>query len=195
MSRGRRQYRVLAAAFSGLLVTLICGACASKHFSLGSVPFPADKPVFVDDQGRQHPGLPESSEPFRLVFLDYSWCPPCADAWKAVREASLDIPAGTVRVYRVLFDRERLLGKEGTDEIAPLRQVSPPDAGGMPVTTVMALADPFRKRFGPDQAPLIILMDRKGKVLKKWTGASHSLSAAIASEVKRLSSSAPLPGR
>lgn len=195
MSRGRRQRRILAAAVSGLLVTLICAACASKHFSLGSVPFPADKPVFVDDRGRQQTGLPESSEPFRLIFLDYSWCPPCADAWKAVREASRDIPAGTVRVYRVLFDRERLLGKEGTQEIPPLRQVSSRDAGDMPVTTVMALTDPFRKRFGPDQAPLIILTDRRGKVLKKWTGASHSLSAAIVSEVKRLSSSPRRPGR
>ncbi|MBM2827904.1 MAG: hypothetical protein HW408_436 [Actinobacteria bacterium] len=195
MSRRKPQDRIFAAAVAGFLAMLLFAACGSKHFSVGSVPFPADKPVFADDRGQPTPGLPDSPEPYRLIVLDYAWCPPCADAWKALREASRDIPPGTVRAYRILFDRERLLGKEGTREIDPIQPATPRDAGTLPVTTVMALPDPFRKRFGPEHAPLLLLTDRRGTVLKKWTGASPSLAASIVAEVRRLSSSAPLPGR
>jgi hypothetical protein len=173
---------------------LLCAACGTKSFSVGSVPFPAPVPVFVDASGDPRPGLPDSPEPFRIVLLDHVWCPPCADAWKAVREASREIPEGSLHVYRVLFDRERILGREGTVEVAPLRRPSPPDAGTLPVTTVVALPRAFRERFAPEQAPILFLTDREGKVLKRWTGASPSLSADIVSEIKRLSSAPPLPG-
>ena len=160
---------------------------------MGSVPFPAQKPVFADASGQPQAGLPESEEPFRLVLLDHVWCPPCADAWKAIRAASREIPEGSVRVYRVLFDRERLIGSEGTAEVSPLRLSQPPDAGTLPVTTVVALPRAFREQFGPAQAPILLLTDRSGKVLKRWTGASPSLSADIVSGIKRLSSAPPLP--
>jgi len=182
-----------AVAFAGFLAALLCAACGPKSFSVGSVPFPAQKPVFVDASGQPQSGLPESPEPFRLVLLDYVWCPPCADTWKAIREASREIPEGSVRVYRVLFDRERLLGSEGTAEIAPLRRPIRPDAGTLPVTTVVALPRAFRDRFGPEQAPILLLTDREGKVFKRWTGASPSLSSDIVSEIKRVSSAPPLP--
>ena len=193
MSRRKPQDRIFAAAAAGIFALLLFSACGTKHFSVGSVPFPAEKPVFLDDHGQPAPGLPDSSEPYRLIVLDYAWCPPCADAWKALREASRDIPPGTVRAYRILFDRERLLGKEGTSEIEPIQPAPPRDAGTLPVTTVRALPGPFRNRFGPENAPLILLTDRRGTVLKKWTGASSSLVASIVSEVRGLSSSALLP--
>lgn len=155
---------------------------------MGSVPFPAPKPVFFDNTGQASAGLPESPEPWRLVLLDFPWCPPCAETWKAIREASRGIPEGSVRVYRVLFDRERLLRREGTAEIAPLRPTPPPDAGTFPVTTVVALTHPFRKEYGPSLVPILLLTERGGKVLKRWTGYSPSLSANIVSEIKRLSS-------
>ena len=192
MSR-KPQSGALAAALAGFFAALLCAACGPKSFAVGSVPFPAPKPVLVDASGQPRPGLPESPEPFRLILLDYVWCPPCSDAWKAIREASREIPEGSVRVYRVLFDRERLLGREGTTEVGPLHPSSPPDAGTLPVTTVVALPRPFREQFAPGQAPVLLLTDRGGKVLKRWTGASPSLSDAIVSEIKRLSSAPPLP--
>ncbi|MDA8121952.1 MAG: hypothetical protein M0Z38_05220 [Deltaproteobacteria bacterium] len=161
---------------------------------MGTVPFPAPKPVFVDDAGQAISGLPESPEPLRLVLLDFTWCPPCAEVWRAIREASREIPEASVHVYRVLFDRERLLGRKETVETAPLRPTPPPDAGTFTVTTVVALTDPFRKEYGPELAPVLILTDRGGKVLRRWTGYSHSLSADIVSEVRRLSSVPRSPG-
>ena len=180
-------------ALAGFLAALLCAACGPKSFSVGSVPFPSQKPVFVDASGQPQSGLPESPEPFRLILLDYVWCPPCADTWKSIREASREIPEGSVRVYRVRFDRERLLDSEGTAEVAPLRQPSLPNAGTLPVMNVVALPRPFREQFGPEQAPILLLTDREGKVFKRWIGASPSLSADIVSEIKRLSSAPPLP--
>ncbi len=192
MSR-KPQSGALAAVLAGFFGALLCAACGPKSFAVGSVPFPAPKPVLVDASGEPRPGLPESPEPFRLILLDYVWCPPCSDAWKAIQAASREIPEGSVRVYRVLFDRERLLGREGTTEVGPLHPSSPPDAGTLPVTTVVALPRPFREQFAPGQAPVLLLTDRGGKVLKRWTGASPSLSEAIVSEIKRLSSAPLLP--
>jgi hypothetical protein len=193
VSRGATRHRACAAAAAGLLAAIFLAACGTKYLSVGSVPFPAPKPVFVDERGVPRGDLPETAETYRLIILDYVWCPPCLDAWKAVKEASREIPPGSLRVYRILFDRERLLGKEGTSEVAPLRPSYVPDAGKLPVTTLLALPGPFRERYGPEQAPLLLLIDGGGKVLKKWTGASPSLSGAIASEIKRLSSSDLLP--
>jgi hypothetical protein len=187
------QSGALAVALAGFFAALLCAACGPKSFAVGSVPFPAPKPVLVDASGQPRPGLPDSREPFRLILLDYVWCPPCAEVWKAIREASREIPEGSVRVYRVLFDRERLLDREGTTEVGPLQPSPPPDAGTLPVTTVVALLRPFREQFAPGQAPVLLLTGRGGKVLKRWTGASPSLSGAIASEIKRLSSAPPLP--
>jgi hypothetical protein len=189
------QGKALKATIAGCLAALLFAACGPKSFPPGSVPFPAPKPVFVDASGRPQPGLPDSPEPFRLVLLDFVWCPPCADAWKAMREASRDLPEGSVRVYRVLFDRERLLGGEGITEATPLRGADRPDAGTLPVTTVVPLPRAFRELYGPEQAPLLLLTDREGKVLKRWTGAAANLSAAIVSEIRRLSSAAPPPER
>ncbi|MBI5576100.1 MAG: hypothetical protein HY896_07010 [Deltaproteobacteria bacterium] len=176
-----------------LLAAFFFAACGAKYLSVGSVPFPAPNPVFLDERGEPRANLPESSEPLRLIFLDYVWCPPCADVWKSLKVASRDIPAGSVRVYRILFDRERLLGREGTKEVAPLRPSAQPDAGTIPVTTLLALPGPFKARYGPEQAPLLLLADADGKVLKKWTGASPSLAGSIVSEIKSLSSSPLLP--
>lgn len=186
------QRRALAALAVWFLAASLLSACSPASFSVGSVPFPANVPVFVDNTGKAIAGLPESPEPLRLVLLDFTWCPPCADAWNAIRAASREIPGGSVRVYRVLFDRERLLGPEGSTEVAPLRPAPAPDAGAFPVTTVVALTRPFRDTFGPELAPVLLLTDRRGNVQKRWIGYSPSLSAAIVSEIRRFPNG-PLP--
>lgn len=175
-----------AAAIAGLLAAPFVAGCGPKGIATGTVPFPAEKPVFVDDAGAPIRNLPDSPEPIRLVLLDFVWCPPCADTWKAIREASKEIPAGSVRVYRVLFDRERLMAAGGIAEVAPLHPVPPPDAGSLPVTTVSALPRPFRDQFRVEQVPVLLLLDRDGHVVKRWTGSFPSLPGAIVSEIKSL---------
>jgi hypothetical protein len=178
---------------AGLLAAVLCASCGPKVFAVGTVPFPAAKPVFIDSSSHPRQDLPDSPEPYRLILLDYAWCPPCADVMKAIRDSSKEIPAGSVHMYRILFERERLLHREGTSEAAPLRPPPRADAGSIQATTLIALPGPFRERFWPSQAPVLLLTDRDGKVLRRWIGASTSLSAEIVAEIKRLSSSPPPP--
>jgi hypothetical protein len=182
-----------SAAAAGALAAFALAGCGPKYISTGAVPFPAEGPVFVDDTGRGRADLPSCAEPVRVVLLDFAWCPPCADVWKSLALASKNLPAGSVRVYRILFDRERRLSADGAAEVAPLRAVRPPDAGNLPVTTLTALPQAFRERYGISQAPLLLLLDAEGRVVRRWTGSSPSLPAAVSGEIMRLLNAPPLP--
>jgi hypothetical protein len=187
-------------ALAGFLAALLCTACSSKSFSVGSVPFPAQNPVFVDALGAPQSGLPESLEPFRLILLDYVWCPPCAETRKAIRGASRAIPEGSVRVYRILFDRETLYSPGETREVPPLSSSPPPGfegrggAGSSRVTTLTALPAAFRKEYRVTQGPVLLLLDANGAVSRKWTGYSTSLTEELVAEIrKRSPAPSPLP--
>ena len=157
----------------------------------GTVPFPAEKPVFIDEDGRPLRSLPAAPEPVKLVVLDFPWCPPCAEAWKAVRAASQALPPGSLRVYRILFDRERFFTPDGVSVVPPLRpaaRAESPDAAlpAFAVTTLTALPDAFRKEYEIEQAPVILLLSGSRTVAKRWTGYSPSLSASLIEEINRL---------
>lgn len=193
--RGRRRAAkalVFAAALS------FSAGCGAKALSVGSVPFPAEKPVFVDEAGKQTASLPRSSEPLRLVFLDSPWCPQCGEAWKAIGTAASTFPPGSVRVYRIRFDRERIYEREGSREAPPLHPAAAPGmTNGKPgsatlaVTTLRALPGPFEKQFQVSQTPLLLLLDRSGTVVKRWAGASTSLAESLAEEVRRITVGPP----
>jgi len=183
---------VLAAALS------LSAGCGAKSISVGSVPFPAEKPVFVDETGNETAILPGPPEPVRLVFLDSPWCPQCREAWQALGAAVGKFPPGSVRVVRILFDRERIYERGGTRETPPLHPApapgttaGKPGAAPLEVTTLWALPGPFRKQFRVTQTPVLFLLDRSGKVTKRWTGYSPSLADSLAEEVKRRTDSPP----
>ena len=184
---------VLASALS------LFAGCGAKSISVGSIPFPAEKPVFVDEAGKETAGLPPSTEPFRLVFFDSPWCPQCAEAWTALGSASETFPPGSVRVYRIRFDRERIYVQGESRETSPLHPAAkteagapPPEAARFPVTTLTALPGPFRDQFSVGQVPVLLLLDESGSVEKRWIGFSPSLGDQLAEEVRRRAKT-PLP--
>ena len=174
---------VLAAA--GLAV--FAAGCGGRRLVAGTVPFPAEKPVFIDGDGRPLRDLPAAPEPLKLVVLDFPWCPPCAEAWKAVQAASGALPPGSLRVYRILFDRERFFARDGVSVVPPLRPAAPPGPASpaFAVTTLIAVPDAFRKEYEVGQAPVILLLSETGKVARRWTGYSPSLSASLVEEIRR----------
>ncbi len=199
-TRGARRARGPSAA-AGVLaavgVALLAAGCGGRTLAAGAVPFPAEKAVFVDGQGRPLRSLPATPEPLKLVVLDFPWCPPCAEAWKAVRTASGALGPGAVHVYRIVFDRERFFTRDGVSVVPPLhpaaREEAPAAASPAPaVTTLTAVPDAFRKEYEVEQAPVILLLSAGGKVIKRWTGYSSSLSASLEAEVRR--ASAPAQG-
>lgn len=164
--------------------------CGGRKLAPGMVPFPADKPLFLDRGGAALRDLPAAHEPLRLVVLDFPWCPPCAEAWEAVQGAAASLPPGSVRLYRILFDRERFFARDGVSVVPPLRPAAPgesPEAASptFEVVTLTALPDAFRAKYEVGQAPVVLLLSADGKVVRRWTGHSPSLSAAIAEELRR----------
>ena len=185
-----RKGAYLAALIAGLLLMTGCGP---KAITVGSRPFPAAHPVFSDASGKDLEALPAADETIRLVFLEFPWCPACADVWRAVRIAAKPFPPGTVRVYRVLFDRETVLSPDGRKEVPPLRPVPLPegdgteDPGVLKVTTLTALPGEFRKEFRVSQGPVVLLLDAEGTVERRWIGFSVGMSGELSSEITKRS--------
>jgi hypothetical protein len=188
-------------AVSAVTLLLLAG-CGPKAMTVGSRPFPAQRPVFSDASGKALDALPANAEPVRLVFLDFPWCPACADAWRAIRFAAAPFPRGTVRVYRVLFDRETLLTSAGRHESPPMRpgrapeDDGPADAGTPEITSLTALPKGFHEEFRLSQGPVLLLLDPDGTVARRWIGYSAGMSRELASEIRKRSRalSPPPPG-
>jgi hypothetical protein len=180
----------LAALIAGLLLTAGCGP---KAITVGSRPFPTKHPVFSDASGKALEALPEADGTIRLVFLEFPWCPPCADVWRAVRTAATPFPPGTVRIYRVLFDRETVLSPAARREVPPLHPAplpegdAPEDPGALKVTTLAALPGEFRKEFRVGNGPVLLLLDAEGTVERRWIGFSAGMSRELSSEFRKRS--------
>ena len=185
-----RKGAALVALIAGLLLTAGCGP---KAITVGSRPFPAAHPVFTDASGKALEALPAFDEPVGLVFLEFPWCPACTDVWKAVRFAAAPFPTATVRVYRILFDRETLLSSSGRREVPPLlatplpRGDGPEDHGALKVTTLTALPVEFRKEFRVSQGPVLLLLDAEGRVERRWIGFQGGMSRELSSEIRKRS--------
>ena len=183
-----------------LLVPLfLLAGCGAKGISVGSVPFPAKQPVFLTSAGEKTAGLPQSSEPLRLVFFDAPWCPQCAEVWGALRSASSTFPPGSVRIYRILFDREQHYAQDGSRDVPPLHPSGSPETANVlspaampPVTTLTVLLHPFHDQFRVDHVPLLVLLDEDGTVEERWAGYSPALRDQVAEAVRRGQRS-PLP--
>jgi hypothetical protein len=177
----------LAALVAGLLLATGCGP---KAITVGSRPFPSGHPVFSDNTGKALTGLPEADGKVRFVFLEFPWCPPCEDVWKALRTAAAPFPPGTVRIYRVLFDRESVLSPAGRKEVPPLHPSPLPesgaqaDHGALQITTLSALPGPFRKEFRVSNGPVLLLLDDEGTVARRWIGFSTGMSGELSSEIR-----------
>ena len=187
----------LAALIAGLFLMAGCGP---KAITVGSRPFPAGHPVFSDNSGKALEGLPPADGTIRFVFLEFPWCPACADAWSAMRTAAAPFPPGTVRIYRVLFDRETLLSPSGKREVPPLHPASLPEGdapegpGALKITTLTALPGEFRKEFRVSHGPVLLLLDAEGKVERRWIGFSAGMSRELSSEIRTRSHVlSPLP--
>ncbi len=191
----RAAARAIAAGLAAAALLLAAAGCGGRRLAAGTAPFPAGKPVFTDAEGRALTALPPSAEPVKLVVFDFPWCPPCAQAWKAVRAASGALAPGTLRVYRILFDRERYFTRDGVSVVPPLRPVPAPEppgpaTPGPAVTTLTALPDAFRKEYELEQAPVILLLAPGGKVARRWTGYSPALSTSLEAELRRAAATA-----
>jgi len=173
------------------VVLLFCCGCGPRAITKGSRPFSSGKEVFTDASGKVLTDLPDYGEPFRLVFLDFTWCPACQSAWDSVREAVETAPPGSVRIYRILFDKETLITASGKKETTPLHPTSPPwpkfqeNAENIKLTTLTAHPEVFQKEFRVNKTPILLLINREGTVERRWDGYSTNLKEDISAELSR----------
>lgn len=139
----------------------------------------------VDAAGNRLAGLPPVPEPLRLIVLDFPWCPPCSDAWEALEKVSKSMPGAGVRVFRILFDREKFDTARGSIEAAPLHPAPAPPPLAFPVTTLTALPAAFRERYKVEHAPVLLLADPEGRILKRWVGFTPSLADSLRAEISK----------
>jgi hypothetical protein len=192
---GRGRKHATKALFLAAVLCFSAG-CGAKSITTGSVPFPTEKPVMLTEGGKETAALPPSPEPIHLVFFDAPWCPQCGEAWDAIGSAASTFPPGSVHLYRIRFDQERIYTAGGSRNIPPLSGTSSrPDLPPIPVTTLVARPGPFRELLRVDQMPVLLLLDENGKVEKRWTGYSPSLRDSLAEEVRRITTSPPPSGK
>jgi hypothetical protein len=178
-----------------IAVLLLLAGCGPKSITVGTRPFPAARPVFSDSSGKSLDALPPADGRIRLVFLEFPWCPACSDVWRAIRIAAKPFPRGTVRVYRVLFDRETVLSPAGRKEVPPLHPPPPPagdatedeDTSPLEITTLTALPAAFREEFRVSHGPVLLLLDAEGKVEMRWIGFSEGISRELSREIRKRS--------
>jgi hypothetical protein len=112
--------------------------------------------------------------------------------------AASTFPPGSVHIYQILFDREKIYAQGRNREVDPLDGSArpgttdfPPHAALPAVTTLTALPEPFRDQFQVDHIPVILLLDDTGVVGKRWTGYTPSMRDQLAEEVRRRTGSPP----
>lgn len=181
---------------------MLLAGCGAQRLSVGTTPFPVKTPVFLDASGGRRATLPNDPERVRLLFLDFPWCPQCDGMWEGIRSAAKEFPPDTLRVYRILFDRERLFPGRDAIEAPPLfpippRTPVPVDSTGkaLPVETWTAIPRSFREQFEFSRVPILLLLDRTGVVAARWTGASPSLAVSLAGEIRKRTTAPHSAGR
>jgi len=194
--------RILAGVLAVWMSAGALAGCGPKRLATGTTPFPVDEPVFLDESGTPRKELRKDPEPIRLLFLDFPWCPPCDGMWEEIRTAAKEFPPGSVRIYRILFDRERLFPGREPVEVPPRvrtpeRTPLPVDSGGrdIPVVTWTAIPRPFRDRFQFTRVPVLLLLDPTGAVAAQWAGTSPSLGGSLAQEIRKRTAALPAAGR
>ncbi|HEY5996810.1 MAG TPA: hypothetical protein VIU29_07295 [Candidatus Deferrimicrobiaceae bacterium] len=181
----RGRIRTGAAALACVAAAFIGAACSGRRMLEGETPFPAKGAVMVDEAGNRLADLPPSAEPLRIIVLDFPWCPPCSDAWEALDKASKSVRGGRIRVFRILFDREKFDTAGGSAEASPLHPAPARPSTAFPVTTLTAMPAAFRERYKIEQAPVLLLADSRGRVLKRWVGYTPNLADSIRDELAR----------
>jgi hypothetical protein len=190
----RTLFRGAVPALAG--AALLLSSCGPPAIRIGSVPFPTERPVLADAYGSPAAALPPPPTDARLLVLDLPWCTPCDGAWESVATAVNSFPPGTVTVYRLLFDRERILDATGTEkEVPPVRL--PPRPASVSAETYHVLPGPFRESFEAERGPVFLLLDRKGKVTGRWSGFHPALADDLASGIRSLAAPGltPAPAR
>lgn len=112
-----------------------------------------------------------------LVHFWATWCPPCAAELPALDALQAALPADKFELLAISVD------ENGAKDVEPFRKKIP---FSFPVIYDNDSAHPVSDVYGTFRLPESYLVDKTGKVVKKYSGPQEWKSAAVQGEIKKL---------
>ncbi len=159
----------------GLLVLTMFLFAAAQNVS---AQLPSYKLKTTDGKTIDTATLSNGGKPFIIDFFA-TWCKPCNRELSAISEVYEDWQAETgVKLFAVSIDKA-----QNANKVKPLV-----DQNGWPYEVLLDVNSDFRKSFGGEMIPFVVICDGNGKIVYKHNGYTEGAEQEIIAKVKELTS-------
>ncbi len=159
----------------GLLVLTMFLFAAAQNIS---AQLPSYKLKTTDGKTIDTATLSNDGKPFIIDFFA-TWCKPCNRELSAISEVYEDWQAETgVKLFAVSIDKA-----QNANKVKPLV-----DQNGWPYEVLLDVNSDFRKSFGGEMIPFVVICDGNGKIVYKHNGYTEGAEQEIIAKVKELTS-------
>ncbi len=157
----------------GLLLAVVMFFVA---FSSANAQLPSFKLKTIEGKTVDTSTLSNDGKPFIVSFFA-TWCKPCNRELTAIGEVYEDWQAETgVKLYAVSIDKA-----QNANKVKPLV-----NQHGWPYEVLLDVNADFRKSFGGEMIPFVIICDGDGKVVYKHNGYTEGAEQELIEKVKEL---------
>ncbi len=157
----------------GLLVLTMFLFAAAQNIS---AQLPSFKIKTIDGKTIDTATLSNDGKPFIIDFFA-TWCKPCNRELSAISDVYEDWQKETgVKLYAVSIDKA-----QNANKVKPLV-----DQNGWPYEVLLDVNSDFRKSFGGEMIPFVIICDGNGKIVYKHNGYTEGAEQEIIAKVKEL---------
>lgn len=137
---------------------------------------PSFKLKTIDGKTIDTATLSNDGKPFIIDFFA-TWCKPCNRELSAIGEVYEDWQAETgVKLYAVSIDKA-----QNANKVKPLV-----NQHGWPFEVLLDVNSDFRKSFGGEMIPFVIICDGDGKVVYKHNGYTEGAEQELIEKVREL---------
>ncbi len=141
-----------------------------------SAQLPSFKLKTIDGKAVSTDTLSNDGRPFIISFFA-TWCKPCNRELSAIAEVYEDWQEETgVKVYAVSIDKA-----QNANKVKPLV-----NQHGWPYEVILDPNSDFRKSFGGEMIPFVILCDGSGKIVAKHNGYTEGAEQELIEKVREL---------
>ena len=143
-----------------------------------SAQLPSFKLKTIDGKTVSTDTLRNDGKPFIISFFA-TWCNPCNRELSAIAEVYDEWQKETgVKLYAVSIDKA-----QNANKVKPLV-----NQNGWPYEVMLDPNSEFRKSFGGEMIPFVIICDGNGKIIEKYNGYTEGSEEEIIEKVRELTS-------
>ena len=156
-----------------LALVLLCSFAGAAYAQLPSVKLKDINGKVIDTAKLSNEG-----KPFIISFFA-TWCKPCNRELSAIAEVYDEWQKETgVKLYAVSIDKA-----QNANKVKPLV-----NQNGWPYEVMLDPNSEFRKSFGGEMIPFVIICDGNGKIIEKHNGYTEGSEEEIIEKVRELTS-------